>query len=50
MKKEDASIAELIKDIKLGGLLLPEFRRRQGIGGLHYAPLGDEVIVLEAAG
>ena len=27
MKKEDASIAELIKEIKLGGLLLPEFQR-----------------------
>lgn len=27
MKKEDASIADLIKEIKLGGLLLPEFQR-----------------------
>jgi uncharacterized protein with ParB-like and HNH nuclease domain len=27
MKKEDASIAELIKEIKLSGLLLPEFQR-----------------------
>src|ERR1700730_15054216 len=27
MKKEDASIAELIKEIKLGALLLPEFQR-----------------------